>query len=149
MGCADDFRMRGGLEFEEQEDGVHDDPLDAEEFFHAHGLPNLLADDAEEHEQEQEAGGGAWCREKLDKPLYPGCKYTVEQYSYALFRVKTGSIHDDRADMLCKLISEAMPEGYAGPTYVAGPHRKLDQARIAGNINAVITNYMLSSTHHM
>lgn len=117
-GDDDMLHLRGGLEEEEDPD-LQEHADDAEAYFQALGLPNLLAD---EEEEADEAGGAAtkeaWPLELLQKPLYPGCQYTVQQFCYALFRVKTGSIRDDRADLLCKLMAQVMPEGYLGPKYV-------------------------------
>jgi len=118
-GQAGNCRMRGGIE---DGDSVEDAPEDAA--FLAHfGLLEDIDFDAEEA-GEGEAGtreDNRWCRETLSSPLYPGCRYSVEQYSYAMFKIKTGSIHDDRADKLCKLVAEIMPDGFKGPKCDAPP----------------------------
>lgn len=105
-------RPRGGVEAE--------DPLDAAEFFNQYGLPNLLSDDEDEdHDGDSCADGVAgWPVHQLLKPLYPGSHYNVQQYAYAMFKIKTGSIRDDRADQLCKIIAEIMPRGFEGPRFV-------------------------------
>lgn len=110
-------RMRGGIDDDVVPVG---DPQDAQQWFHDHGLPNLLDDEEYEGvEEEEELDDGRWNQVRLDKPLYPGCKYSVREYAYALFKIKTGSIHDDRADQICKLIAEVMPEGFQGPKCVS------------------------------
>lgn len=106
--------LRGGVD-----DDVDPAPpangADAEAYFQAHGLPNVLEDDEGAEDAGEEATLDAWPLERLLKPLYPGCEFTVQQFCYALFRLKTGSIHDDRADLLCKLFAQVMPVGYEGP----------------------------------
>lgn len=110
------WRMRGG-------DGDQD-PLGntqaAQQYFGHFGLPDLEDDDElDEALRDLPSLGaspdGGWDRARLKKSLYPGCKYSVEHFAYALFKIKTGSIHDDRADQLCKLIAEVMPPNYNGP----------------------------------
>lgn len=104
-----DVRARGGVDRE--------DPVDAAEFFNQYGLPNLLSDDDIDDEDVDVAnvGEAGWPVHQVLRPLYPGSHYTVQQYAYALFKIKTGSIRDDRADQLCKLLAEIMPEGFEGP----------------------------------
>lgn len=104
-----DDRVRGGV--------ANDDPIDAAEFFQQYGLPNLLSDDEDEAD-EVDAGVAVpegWPVHQLLRPLYPGCHYNVQQFAYALMKIKTGSIRDDRADQLCKMIAEVMPAGFEGP----------------------------------
>lgn len=101
-------RVRGGV--------ATDDPTDAAEFFQQYGLPNLLSDDEADADEVDAAAGSegavGWPvhHHQLLRPLYPGpgrhCN--VQQFAYALFRIKTGSIRDDRADQLCKMIAEIM-----------------------------------------
>lgn len=105
----DEVRVRGGV--------GRDDPVDAAEFFHQYGLPNLLSDNEDESADGDPCHDGTvgWPVAQLLRPLYPGSHYNVQQFAYALFKIKTGSIRDDRADQLCKMIAEIMPEGYEGP----------------------------------
>lgn len=111
-------RMRGGLDDVSGEAFV-EDTNDAVAFFNQWGLPNLLDDGIDEEAPEDDAlSSSHWTRDRLEVPLFPGSRYTVEQYSYALMKIKNGSIHDDRADQLCKLLAEVLPDGYRGPRCV-------------------------------
>lgn len=128
----DGCRLRGGVE---DGDSVEDPPEDAA-FLEHFGI----LDDIDFDTEDPENGGvdpethddHRWSQEMLASPLYPGCRYSVEQYSYAMFKIKTGSIHDDRADKLCKLVAEIMPEGFKGPKCdpTAGDHCPLPMFRL-------------------
>lgn len=107
-----DDRTRGGV--------AEEDPVDAAEFFRQYGLPNVLSDDEDEEYDVDTANAGevGWPVHQLLKPLYPGSHYTVQQFAYAMLKIKTGSIRDDRADQLCKMIAHIMPSGFEGPRCV-------------------------------
>lgn len=111
-------RIRGGVD-DEEEENVLEYPADVEAYFEQHGIPNVFVDDHvdEAGNEEGDACATAWPVERLSQPLYPGCPYTVQQYSYAMMKIKTGSIHDDRADQLCKLFAKVMPKDFDGPKY--------------------------------
>lgn len=93
------------------------DQNNAEAFFEQWGLPNLLDDDEDMDDPEETHSQGRWTPEKLDSPLFKGCRYTVREFSFAMMKIKTGSIRDDRADLLCKLCAEVLPPTYKGPRY--------------------------------
>lgn len=117
------FVMRGGVVDVDPE--LQDHPADAEAFFQQHGLPNVMVDDVDDDAGADPETPDAWSMEYMLQPLYPGCQYTVQQFCYAMFRIKTGSIHDDRADLLCKMLAQVMPEGYKGPKCVSLQHRRV------------------------
>lgn len=106
-------RMRGG-DTDIDDDAPVEDPPDLQEYLAQHGIAPL-PDEEDEFDVDPNGGLSQWPRERLIQPLFPGSAYTVEQFSYALMRIKTGSIHDDRADQLCKLFKRVMPDGYSGP----------------------------------
>lgn len=124
FGTAGMDRLRGGDELEDpfDADDAAGGPAGAQEYFDHFNLPGHMGpDEMMAHVAGMQKDGQAaegWSKDRLKQPLYPGCPYSVEHFSYALFKIKTGSIHDDRADLLCKLFAKVMPPGYNGPGYV-------------------------------
>ena len=108
--------MRGGDEEDEDEDEDEaeaveeppprlEDPVDAGAFLDGFGLPNVLADGDEDVLDPDEGGCNAWSDERLNQPLHNDTHYTVREFSYALLKIKTGSIRDESADRMCKLFA--------------------------------------------
>lgn len=63
---------------------------------------------------------GRWSKEVLNARLYPGCRFTARQFSYALMSIKTqGSTRDGAANEVCKLIKVVMPPEFEGPGCVS------------------------------
>ena len=118
--------MRGGVGDGADSDNDEDDfDEHVAELLAAHGAAaggDVEAAEAAEAAAAAEAaeGGiaptGNWPDERLDKPLYPNCTYSVRQFVYALHREKQlGTMHDDCCERICKLFSKVLPEGNDAP----------------------------------